>query len=232
MLRRVKHNQVVMIWERGYNVPEREQFYLDPDYDPSTDTEPLNLDQLDQIYTADNGRRIYVSYLSSRDTDSIGIEAVRKLIESISKLKEPVHELALITRQPLGAAAIDYLNGVQRSRDGSLSQIALPIASHEIQHFNEVDLAYNPTRHYLVPRHELLSEQEEKELLASNRININNLPILVYSDITTLKKGRRKGDPIVSYYRFRPNQIVRIRRSNFITETLTDEFVSYRRVWY
>jgi DNA-directed RNA polymerase subunit H (RpoH/RPB5) len=232
MLRRVKRNQVVMIRDRGYLIPEEERFYLDPNYDPDQIGGTINRDDLTRIYAAENGRLIYVSYLSAPKSESIGIDPVRRLFESIDELGQPIHELVLITSQTMGAAAIDYLNGIQRSRDGGVTQVSLSIPPTEIQHFYDVDLAYNPIKHYLVPTHEPLSQVDQERFLSTNHISIKELPILVYSDIATMRRGRRKGDPIVSYYRFRPNQIIRIKRHNFLTETLTDEFVSYRRVWY
>lgn len=233
MLRRVKRNQVMMIHDRGYIIPEDEQIYLEksPNY-REMGPEPTDRNDYSKIYINPSGQLIFVVYLEASNSDTIGIDPVRKLFESIDDLAQPIQELVIITKQNLGATAIDFLNGIQRTRDGGNMSLELSIPPNHIQHFNDIDLSYNPTEHYLVPKHEALTSQEQQELLQTTKINIKDLPILIYSDISTLKKSRRPGDPIVKYYRFRPNQIIKITRRNFITETLIDSFITYRRVWY
>lgn len=230
MLRRVKRNQVRMIHDRGYVIPEDEQIYLEESNAPSS--EPADRNDYSRIYINPEGRLIYVVYLSTPKSEAIGIDPVRKLFDQIDELGQPLQELVLITNQTLGATAIDFLNGIQRTRDGGTVTFSLSIPPDQIQHFFDADLAYNPTQHYLVPKHEALTPEEQQQLLQNNKIDLKSLPILIYSDITTLRRSRQRGDPIVKYYRFRPNQIIRITRRNFLTETLIDSFVTYRRVWY
>ena len=89
-------------------------------------------------------------------------------------------------------------------------------------------------RHELVPKHIPLSEEEALAFERTNKLKRRQLPLLRYGDLQSraIEKKKRVIDPIVSYYGFRPGQIVRIVRDNFIVETLVDRYITHRFVWY
>lgn len=230
-LAKIKQNQIEMVRTRGYTIPASE-IPIDNITD-RTDRATLN-----QVYSHPRRGDLYVAYLPSPKDATIGVDVVRRLMTQLGKMNPIPKELMLISKEPLGAYTVDYLNNMQRSRDGSTMPIEPPNPIHptDIQHFYDVDLTYNPVLHYLVPKHEALSDAEAREFLLKNRLTLQQLPILTYTDMSTrVKKARRpgavSGDPIVNYYRWRPNQIIRITRENFLTETLIDSIISYRRVW-
>lgn len=230
-LAKIKQNQIEMVRDRGYTIPADE-------IPLETITDKMDRSLLNQVYSHPRRGNLYVAYLPSPKDATIGVDVVRRLMTQLGKMVPIPKELMLISKEPLGAYTVDYLNNMQRSRDGSTMPVEPPNPVHptDIQHFYDVDLTYNPVRHQLVPKHEVLTEEEAREFLYKNRLTLQQLPIITYTDIATrVKKARRPGavtgDPVVNYYRWRQDQIIRIRRENFLTETLVDSLISYRRVW-
>ena len=64
-------------------------------------------------------------------------------------------------------------------------------------------LIINITKHKYVPRHEPLSEDEQKQFLKNSKININNLPKIIINE-----------DPVARYFNLKVGQICRIYRNN------------------
>lgn len=230
-LAKIKQNQIEMVRARGYTIPADE-------IPIETITDKMDRSLLNQVYSHPHRGNLYVAYLPSPKETTIGVDVVRRLMTQLGKMVPIPKELMLISKEPLGAYTIDYLNNMQRSRDGSTTPIEPPNPVHptDIQHFYDIELTYNPVLHQLVPKYEALTDEESREFLYRNQLTLQQLPILTYTDISTrVKKARRPsaitGDPIVNYYRWRPNQIIRVKRENFLTETLVDSLLSYRRVW-
>lgn len=80
--------------------------------------------------------------------------------------------------------------------------------------FRESDLLINKTKHVLVPKHEIINEEEKKELLKIYGIKENQLPKILVND------------PISRHYDAKKGDIFKITR---ISET-GGEYISYRVV--
>ena len=91
------------------------------------------------------------------------------------------------------------------------------LLSYNIYVFLENEMAYDPTEHYLTPAHRALSVQEQRDFLSKNNISIDQIPIILSSDM------------ISRYYGFKPGQIIEIKRVN-LYETLIQESLAYRAV--
>jgi DNA-directed RNA polymerase I, II, and III subunit RPABC1 len=71
-----------------------------------------------------------------------------------------------------------------------------------IEIFSEAQLQYNITKHYLVPKHELLSEKNKLEIIGRLRCDLKSLPVITFND------------PISRYYNYKRGQLIKITRKS------------------
>lgn len=83
-----------------------------------------------------------------------------------------------------------------------------------VQLFLFKDLIFNKTKHSIVPKHILLSDDEAKSILNKYACTKNQLPKILSTD------------PIAQYYDMKPGNIVKIIRQS----TASGDYISYRLV--
>jgi DNA-directed RNA polymerases I, II, and III subunit RPABC1 len=240
-LLKVLRTQIQMVRDRGYVLDDNDKVWLN--YDPSYED---NVNSFINYYRAlipDNKtpfrqsmKKVYIKgeggnsfppvgdklliYYASPEAghQTIGIGPVKTIISETLKI-EQLGWLIIISESEFTSEAIKEL---------------AKIKTFPIQHFLDIALTYNPTCHYLVPKHIPLSEEQAQAYERKNNIRRRQLPILRYGDLQSraIEKKKKILDPIVSYYGFRPGQIIRIVRNNFITETLIGQTIAHRLVWY
>lgn len=247
---KVYRTQLQMVRDRGYALDENDEIWLS--YDPTNETQvhvfidyyrtilaqieaqtkgkggPLTFRSvLKKIYTKEArgneyprvGDKLLVYYASpDPGHQTIGIGPVKTILSETLQISQ-LGWLIIISESEFTPEAIKEL---------------AKIKTYPIQHFLDIALTYNPTHHYLVPRHIPLTEHEAVAYEKRNNIRRRQLPILRYGDLQSraIEKKKKVLDPIVSYYGFRPGQIVQILRENFITETLVSQTIAHRLVWY
>ena len=116
----------------------------------------------------------------------VGIDIIKKLY---NRLKEDnILNCIIIKNEKLTNAAKTVIEESSNSR--------------KIQVFDIKNVIINITKHVLVPKHELLSEEQSKILLSNYRVQKNQLPRIFISD------------PVVKYYGWKRGDIIKISRSN------------------
>ena len=87
-----------------------------------------------------------------------------------------------------------------------------------IEYFKYAELKFNPTKHVLVPKHEMLSGVEISKLLKDLKID----PKMISKSLPILKRD----DRISRHYLFEKSNVIRIKRPSLI---FPDEYVYYYR---
>lgn len=113
---------------------------------------------------------------------SVGVKTMREFV-------------ILVAAKHFSSALFIY----QTSITPSASKL-IPTVDTSIETFLENDLVVNITRHVLVPKHIVLSEDEKKDLLVRYRLKESQLPRI------------QREDPVARYFGLRRGQVVKIIR--------------------
>jgi DNA-directed RNA polymerase I, II, and III subunit RPABC1 len=207
----VKKNQLTMIQERGYNIDREKSIlqltlpqFLDA-YVPFARKQNRSFRSvLTNVYENDNGKRILVYYADVPSSSTqLGVNELGDAIADMERYK--LRDAVVITAKPLSPSSSKHLDG---------------LVAYNIQIFLEEELAFNATRHFLVPKHIPLTLEEQRAFLNSKKqseegFTIDQMPVIPAHD------------PIARYYGLRGGRIVRIERENMY-ETMILKSVSYK----
>lgn len=204
----VKKNQLRMIERRGYSI-EREKFVLKmtlpqflKTYIPFAQQQQRSFRSvMTNVYENEQSERILVYYADvPTSSTQLGVNEVGDAIVNMGRYN--LHDAVIITARQLSPPAVKHING---------------LVAYNIQIFLEEEMAYDPTQHFLVPKHIPLSKQEQREFLENKDISIDDMPVILSNDIIIKNLGIRSG------------RIVRIERNNMF-ETMIIKSVSYKVV--
>jgi len=203
----VKKNQLKMVYRRGYKI-DREAFILQLDvakfleiYVPFAQQHSKTFrGAITAVYEHETNpdKRLVVYYAETPTTSQLGVGDVGEAVVYMTQTK--ASDAIVITAKPLSQPAIKHVTG---------------LVSYNIQIFMEEEMSYDPTEHFLVPKHIPLTDEEQREFLNGNKIEIDALPIIATNDI------------IARYYGLRPGRVVRIERENMY-ETSIIKSLSYK----
>ena len=200
----------------------------------------LDLDKFYRIYTvlhemlADRGYKPlaetfskeefisnYLGYLAEFEEQSNEID-VFSIIDKLALLFERGKKKLLVYFHPLDSKLaqndMNYIHNMMTVHDAHhliivANNKATPKVSNVLgilgsyaQLFSENELIFNVTKHQLVPKHSLVSEQEKAIILNTfTKMPDGSIhPELIPGIYTT--------DPIVKYYNFQPDDLIRIER--------------------
>ncbi|GAA5966154.1 hypothetical protein JCM3765_005550 [Sporobolomyces pararoseus] len=139
------------------------------------------------------GQEIYVFYAEEA---SVGIKTMRKFIE-------------ILETQKISKGILIYKTSMTPSANKVITAMS---SQYQIEAFQESELLVNITHHVLVPKHEVMTTEEKKQLLLRYRLKDTQLPRI------------QMHDPVARYYGLKRGHVVKITRSS---ET-AGRYVSYR----
>lgn len=193
-LYKTKITQLKMMKSRGYDITREkhlisynfQQFYNT--YDNFCQKNKCSFRTvLSQVYTKKDGTKCGVYYADIPKKSSLGKDELCIFLNYLDEYK--IKNGILITSKKLSP-------GAEKSRKG--------LVAYNIQIYLYNELLFDPTEHYMVPKHELLSPSEVSQLLMNNNINVNDMPLI------------KKTDTIVRYLGAKTGDIIRIHRINMI----------------
>jgi DNA-directed RNA polymerases I, II, and III subunit RPABC1 len=191
-----------MLIDRGFSVEEK-----DLRQSPSELKERLGITN-----DIDSSRHKFLLQTSHKDneedkiivffpTDKLGIKTVKEYVEIMQS--SCIYHAIIVTQNQSTAQARK-----------ALEQCAIPMSgsSHNLrfERFQEAELQVNITRHVLIPKHEILSDDEKREVMNKCGLQLNQFPRIL------------KDDPVARYYGMSVGQIVKITRAG--------DYVTYRVV--
>jgi DNA-directed RNA polymerase I, II, and III subunit RPABC1 len=135
--------------------------------------------------------------------ENVGMKQLREYMAHL--VNGSFHSGIMVTVKPMTGMAIRLLRGATSITDG-------PKGGVEV--FVEQDLLVNITKHELVPKHVLLSDEEKQQLLQRYRLKQTQLPRI------------QSTDPVAKYLGLRRGAVVKIIRKS---ET-AGRYASYRWV--
>jgi DNA-directed RNA polymerase subunit H (RpoH/RPB5) len=235
LLLTIKKNQIEMVRNRGYTIPEDEEIIFDNDISffsdflsqqkdayqlgrksekfkykgknilkPNIDFRFVLKNEYENIETNKNFLVLYLGKYYSETADSIKLESMVFYINYIEKMKSMPSEIILIINANITPQAFDALE-IFTQTNGIRYQI-----------FNDHELFYNPIQFVDYSKHTLISEDEEEELLKNMKVVKSKMLVI----------GIR--DPIIKYYNWPENRIVRIERDDIYNSSLSQKSINYR----
>ena len=146
----------------------------------------------------EEGEQIYVFFLDNRGKPKIGIKPLQEVIVNLQAMGS--RRAIIIVKSGLTSMAYQTLGEMDAEHD------------YHIEHFQDDELPINIMEHELVPKHEILTPAEKKQLLERYGLTPKQLPKI------------QRYDPVARFLGLRKDQVVRITR---FSET-AGRYVTYR----
>lgn len=178
-LYKVRNTIIEMIEDRGIHVPEIEKIGID-EFIIKYNNKLLD------IYIEDNDIKIYVYF--HNDVKNFSKNDLKNIMKKITNDYEDNINVILLLREKENSAVTKELS----------KEIY-----KNVEVFLKKNMMFNITHHEYVPKHSILSKEEEKDLLEKY-------------NLTTSKKLPKisKDDPVAKYYGMKTDQICKIIRKS------------------
>ncbi|KAI5454552.1 DNA-directed RNA polymerases II 24 kDa polypeptide (RNA polymerase II subunit 5) [Naganishia albida] len=135
-------------------------------------------------------------YVFFSDEENVAKKTVRKFIGDMEEKR--FRRGIFVYRRKMTPAAKKVIQEMQ--------------SEYTMEDYAEADLIVNITKHFLVPKHEIMTSEEKQALLQRYRLRETQLPRI------------QLGDPVARYYGLRRGQVMKITRES---ET-AGRYVTYR----
>jgi DNA-directed RNA polymerase I, II, and III subunit RPABC1 len=208
ILHRVKKTSIEMMTDRGYTVHDEtlleysvekfRKFFLSEQRKAEQQGDPQEQSTihflLSTTYTREEPKDKVLIWFTPFTGRDVIVEDVRDFIAQLdlSGTEDGPRHGIIISDRNLGSSPASYLSDESDKVNKLL----------DIEHFTFEDLVVNPTRHFLVDKHEKITTEESKALFKNTNLKVSQLPLISIRD------------PQVRYYHFLPGNIVRIHRIN------------------
>lgn len=190
---KVRKTVLEMISDRGIYVPDTENITFEQ---LSVKFNNNNLD----IFIDDETKNIKVYIHFHNEIKNFSKADLKNIMTNIiSKYNDPNIMLILVLKE---------------KENSAVSKELLKDTYKNVEVFLRKNLVFNITHHVLVPKHSILTKEEEKELLDKYYTTKGKLPKLA------------RTDPIAKYYGMKPEQVCKIIRKS----PEVGEYIYYRLV--
>lgn len=178
----IRKTVIEMLQDRNYIVPQSELINFD---DFSIKFKNKNLDIFIDNTENDKGK-VYV-YFHNEPKTIPKVDLKNLLSKTIETYNDENIKLIILLKE--------------KGNGSILKEINKEIYKN-VEIFMNKNMIFNITHHEFVPKHIILSEEEEKEVLDRYSTPINKLPKIL------------RTDPVAKYYGMKPNQICKIIRNS------------------
>ncbi|CAI2733929.1 unnamed protein product [Schistosoma spindalis] len=186
-----------MCKDRGYLVMPKELEQSLEDFKATVGDPPTRKDLLMVVnHEEDPADMLYVFF---PEEEKVNMKTVRAYLNQMQQ--DSTYRAILVLQE----------KGLTPSAKTAIAELS---CKYTLECFFENELMVNITEHQLVPQHNVLTQEEKKELLERYRLKENQLPKMQASD------------PVARYYGLRRGQVVRITRPS---ET-AGRYITYRIV--
>jgi DNA-directed RNA polymerases I, II, and III subunit RPABC1 len=178
-LYKVRNTIIEMIEDRGYHVPNIEKIGIE-EFIIKYNNKLLD------IYIEDNDIKIYVHF--HNDVKNFSKNDLKNLMKKITNdYEENINVILLLREKENSAVTKELSKEIYKN----------------VEVFLKKNMMFNITHHEYVPKHSILSKEEEKDLLEKY-------------NLTTSKKLPKisKEDPVAKYYGMKTDQICKIIRKS------------------
>ncbi|KAH8090947.1 DNA-directed RNA polymerase I [Filobasidium floriforme] len=185
-----------MLEDRGYNVGEESKTISYPDFRETYAASGMpDRNAMSNWYTTKltPTQTIYVNFT---DVENVAKKDIRSFV-NVMEEKQCERGIMLYRKKltPSAKKTIQELQG-----------------DYKIEEYAEADLVVNITKHFLVPKHTIMSDKDKKDLLNRYRLKDTQLPRIQLSD------------PVARYYGLLRGQVMKIDRES---ET-AGRYITYR----
>ncbi len=177
-----------------------------PLYDEFKKVSNASVTQATSVTRNKGGKKVKVTNLVKKSKKVITSKVLAKFFVLMDK---GYNQGIIITDLPLNNAAIKDLSKTHLDQEDKAHRFVA-------QHFRYQELLFNVTRHVLVPRHVLLSEEEKNVLLSSIGAEA--------SDISPIDIN----DPVVKYYGWEAPSMIKVYRYTYGPDLIAPNSISYR----
>lgn len=171
---------VEMLIDRGYNVQD---YYMTETefhskYNGISDYSSLKMvvERKKRVNGEENAIQNETLVVHISDEPKISLRGIKLILEDLER--QNIKKLILVSEDGASYSAQKFIDE----------------CSLEINFFRIKELMFNVTKHILVPKHRIMSEQEKREFLSSRKIRENELPKILKTDPVAKYFGAKKGD--------------------------------------
>lgn len=177
---KIRKTVIEMVEDRKYIVHDSDKINFE-EFSAQFDAKNLDI-----FVNNENKSPIYIHF--HNENKSLAKSDLKSLVESIIE-KYNNHEIKIIIL-------------LKERGNGSIFKELNKEEYKHVEIFMNKNMIFNITHHQLVPKHSLLSSEEEEEILEKYNTTKNKLPKII------------RTDPIVQYYGMKPDQICKIIRKS------------------